>query len=325
MARSWRGAVRSTLEEGWPPLLPWNQDAADIMAEVRLVGDDSRIPEHALAAWFGVAVDRREAGRERWRRWSQRQKAGATGANRQSVSPSVSKTDSQYVSTELANVGPTFANGTPDPDEGTDDDPLRGEPDVPRLRRPPRRQGYQRRRHRGGSPALAPGVSAGGVGMTRLDACVDCGKLVAPRAPLLRVPAATGRDLQRRPAAAPRPLASGLAAALGRGPRLRDPLPLVPQADAAPRGRPRHPVRGATGPRPGARRTSSRPACRATPGADATPVCPTSMHPGVSRRPSATASPRSSRSSTRTVRHDTPVRRSGIGMSCSPSTSSRRS
>jgi hypothetical protein len=51
LARSWREGERLTLEEGWPALLAFDQDAAEALREVGLVDGEWRLPERAWEAW----------------------------------------------------------------------------------------------------------------------------------------------------------------------------------------------------------------------------------------------------------------------------------
>jgi hypothetical protein len=62
LARSWREGERLTLDEGWPAMLPFDQDAADAMREVGLVDGEWRLPERAWQAWYGAAPERRRRG-----------------------------------------------------------------------------------------------------------------------------------------------------------------------------------------------------------------------------------------------------------------------
>jgi hypothetical protein len=103
LAMSWREGERLTLEEGWPALLPYDEAAADALREARLVDDELRIPEHAWAAWYVVACERRRLGRDRQKRADI--KRGHTNPETPLEPPAVRQTASQSVS----QAGPTLA------------------------------------------------------------------------------------------------------------------------------------------------------------------------------------------------------------------------
>jgi hypothetical protein len=67
LAESWREGRRLSLDEAWT-LMPYDEAVPAAMADVGLIDDEGRIPEHVWAAWFGAAERRRELGREKQRR-----------------------------------------------------------------------------------------------------------------------------------------------------------------------------------------------------------------------------------------------------------------
>jgi hypothetical protein len=75
---SWASGQRMTLDDAAPAWwLEPIDDARDHLQAVGLLDAEARIPEHAWAGWFGPAERRRQAGRDRWHRWNDRQRAQA--------------------------------------------------------------------------------------------------------------------------------------------------------------------------------------------------------------------------------------------------------
>jgi hypothetical protein len=69
LAESWRLGDRLTALDGWPEIIPWSEQAVRALVEVELLDSETRVPEQAWMAWYGVAL----AARRR------RQAAGSLG------------------------------------------------------------------------------------------------------------------------------------------------------------------------------------------------------------------------------------------------------
>jgi hypothetical protein len=106
---SWERGTPLTLEDAAPLWLTDLDDLRARLTAVGLVDEDGRIPPKPWERWFGVAVTRRDAGRDRWRRWNQRQKGSRqAGSPTGSTGPTDSQSGSQSVQTSpqrLPNVG----------------------------------------------------------------------------------------------------------------------------------------------------------------------------------------------------------------------------
>lgn len=109
---SWERGAPVSLEDAAPLWLTGLEDIGERLMAVGLLGDDNRIPPKPWEAWYGVAVERRERGRERWRRWNEKQKGTRPSVSQTvltgSTGPSDRQTGSQTVQTSperLPNVG----------------------------------------------------------------------------------------------------------------------------------------------------------------------------------------------------------------------------
>lgn len=116
---SWERGAPVSLEDAAPLWLTGLEDIGERLIAVGLLGDDKRIPPKPWEAWFGVAVARRERGRDRWRRWNER-----NPRNRQSgqntPTGSTGHTDTQTGSQSTPTLAPRLANVG-----HTTDEPLR--------------------------------------------------------------------------------------------------------------------------------------------------------------------------------------------------------
>lgn len=65
---SWRDGRRLTAEDAWPVIAPYDAAAVGALREVGLLDRSGRIPVRVWDEWYGVAQQRREAHRARWRR-----------------------------------------------------------------------------------------------------------------------------------------------------------------------------------------------------------------------------------------------------------------
>ncbi len=110
---SWEYGARVSLEDAWPLWMSGLEDIGDRLIAVGLLGDDRRIPPKPWDAWYGVAVTRRELGRERWRRWNERRRGNRQPVPTGSTGSTRTQTDSQSVQSvqtsrqRLTNVGVT--------------------------------------------------------------------------------------------------------------------------------------------------------------------------------------------------------------------------
>lgn len=63
MCESWKAGRRVTIEEAWPPLLPYEAPVIDALVEVGFVDRKGYVVTRSWVGWFGPAHKRREAAR----------------------------------------------------------------------------------------------------------------------------------------------------------------------------------------------------------------------------------------------------------------------
>lgn len=96
MSESWKAGRRVSIEDAWPVGLPFDQLAADGLAQVGLVDASGLIVPRTWRSWFGKAKSRRAKTRADWRKWQQDHRKSKGGVSpdsdpdkgKQSVRPS---------------------------------------------------------------------------------------------------------------------------------------------------------------------------------------------------------------------------------------------
>lgn len=68
LGESWSAGSRVAMDDGWPPILPFEVAAVDALKEVGLLDKTAKVPAKAWSGWFSQAKVRRDHARERWRR-----------------------------------------------------------------------------------------------------------------------------------------------------------------------------------------------------------------------------------------------------------------
>ncbi|HEY8819555.1 MAG TPA: hypothetical protein VIM25_12155 [Candidatus Limnocylindrales bacterium] len=68
MAESWKAGERLSVEDAWPPILPFDPAVVDALRAVKLIDARGLVTTTAWRGWFDPARKRREQSRERWRR-----------------------------------------------------------------------------------------------------------------------------------------------------------------------------------------------------------------------------------------------------------------
>jgi hypothetical protein len=81
MAESWRSGKRATVDDSWPPFLPFSQQAVEALVHVGLIDSRGMIPTRSWRGWFEPARARRESLREKWRRANSRRHADTAESN----------------------------------------------------------------------------------------------------------------------------------------------------------------------------------------------------------------------------------------------------
>lgn len=81
MAESWRVGRRVGIDDAWPAILPYRQDARDALIEVGLLDRRGVLSSKAWRGWFSPAQHRREKSRADWRRWQQEHRKNQGGVS----------------------------------------------------------------------------------------------------------------------------------------------------------------------------------------------------------------------------------------------------
>ena len=105
---SWQRGAPVALEDAAPLWLTALDEVGEHLARVGLLGDDHQVPPKPWASWFGAAAARREGGRDRWRRWNERDKRNRQAGSHTGQSGTQTVRQSVPTSgTPLPNVGQT--------------------------------------------------------------------------------------------------------------------------------------------------------------------------------------------------------------------------
>jgi hypothetical protein len=68
VAMSWRHGSRVNVEDAWPLLLHFEPETVVALQDVGLLDAKGKIPAPIWRAWYGLAAERRENSRARWKR-----------------------------------------------------------------------------------------------------------------------------------------------------------------------------------------------------------------------------------------------------------------
>lgn len=68
LGQSWGEARRIPIDEAWPSVLPWDDEAIAALRKVKLIDAKGLIPAKPWRVWFEPALARRGAARARWDR-----------------------------------------------------------------------------------------------------------------------------------------------------------------------------------------------------------------------------------------------------------------
>lgn len=79
MAESWRAGRRVTVDDAWPPFMPFDKPAVEALVSVGLIDNRGMVNAKAWKGWFDPANERRRKARAKWKRANDKRHADAMG------------------------------------------------------------------------------------------------------------------------------------------------------------------------------------------------------------------------------------------------------
>lgn len=77
MGESWKAGRRVSVDDAWPALIPYSEDAVAALRHVGLLDSGGHVQSRAWRGWFGPAKARRDSFRDRWARANEKRRAEA--------------------------------------------------------------------------------------------------------------------------------------------------------------------------------------------------------------------------------------------------------
>lgn len=75
---SWRLGRRVTIEDAWPPMLPWSDAVVASLRTVDLIDASGFVVMETWSRWYGPAADRQKRARARWARYNAKRNGETT-------------------------------------------------------------------------------------------------------------------------------------------------------------------------------------------------------------------------------------------------------
>lgn len=81
VAESWRQGKRVSIDDAWPPLVPYDADVVAELVGAQLIDRGHRVASKTWTGWFKPAAERQSRARERYARYNAKRHAAAMGLN----------------------------------------------------------------------------------------------------------------------------------------------------------------------------------------------------------------------------------------------------